>query len=271
MRRARRAGGHPPLEVSGTNSATAIRPTATSGTLIRKTEPHQKWSSSQPPRIGPSGSPQRGRGDPDGDRPRPFLRLREQRRQYAHGQRHHERRAQAEQRATGDEHLGPSRPRRTAPRRSRRRPARPAAAFSGRTGLRGSPPAAGRRRAPACRRRRTTGADRWRRAATPRGSARPTFRTVESRPMVSMASARAASAHHRLLSRGFEATTGAGRFDAVMTAPISCEDVQSDSSSQVIVTVNLLTESNEGVSGSGPPVATAGGPAPDCGRRTRTA
>ncbi|MDQ0949988.1 hypothetical protein QFZ24_003911 [Streptomyces phaeochromogenes] len=32
-------------------------PIAAIGTLIRKTEPHQKWSSSQPPMIGPSGMP----------------------------------------------------------------------------------------------------------------------------------------------------------------------------------------------------------------------
>ena len=29
-------------------------PIAVSGTLIRKTEPHQKWSSSSPPTIGPT-------------------------------------------------------------------------------------------------------------------------------------------------------------------------------------------------------------------------
>ena len=32
-------------------------PTSTTGTLIRKTEPHQKWSSSNPPVIGPMAMP----------------------------------------------------------------------------------------------------------------------------------------------------------------------------------------------------------------------
>ena len=32
-------------------------PSSASGTFTRKTEPHQKWSSSQPPMIGPSGMP----------------------------------------------------------------------------------------------------------------------------------------------------------------------------------------------------------------------
>ena len=39
--------------VSGTVSTTPASATATSGTLIRKTLPHQKWSSSRPPRVGP--------------------------------------------------------------------------------------------------------------------------------------------------------------------------------------------------------------------------
>ncbi len=40
---------------SGISSATATSATATTGTLIRKTEPHQKLSSSQPPSSGPTG------------------------------------------------------------------------------------------------------------------------------------------------------------------------------------------------------------------------
>ena len=32
-------------------------PTIVTGTLIRKTEPHQKWSSSRPPRTGPVAMP----------------------------------------------------------------------------------------------------------------------------------------------------------------------------------------------------------------------
>jgi hypothetical protein len=47
--------GRRALRDSGISSATATRATTTTGTLIRKTEPHQKLSSSQPPRIGPIG------------------------------------------------------------------------------------------------------------------------------------------------------------------------------------------------------------------------
>ncbi|CAM5358885.1 hypothetical protein SPURM210S_02364 [Streptomyces purpurascens] len=43
--------------VSGSRKRQAVMPMPTIGTLTRKTEPHQKWSSSQPPRIGPSGMP----------------------------------------------------------------------------------------------------------------------------------------------------------------------------------------------------------------------
>ena len=35
----------------------ASTPAAVSGTLIRKTEPHQKWASSSPPTIGPIATP----------------------------------------------------------------------------------------------------------------------------------------------------------------------------------------------------------------------
>ncbi len=42
---------------SGTSSRMASTPTAVSGTLIRKTEPHQKWASSRPPTIGPMATP----------------------------------------------------------------------------------------------------------------------------------------------------------------------------------------------------------------------
>jgi hypothetical protein len=40
---------------SGISSATATSASTTTGTLIRKTEPHQKLSSSQPPSSGPTG------------------------------------------------------------------------------------------------------------------------------------------------------------------------------------------------------------------------
>ena len=43
--------------VSGTVSSTPASATATSGTLIRKTLPHQKWVSSRPPRVGPITMP----------------------------------------------------------------------------------------------------------------------------------------------------------------------------------------------------------------------
>ena len=43
------------LRDSGIAAATAITAITTTGTLIRNTEPHQKWSSSQPPRMGPTG------------------------------------------------------------------------------------------------------------------------------------------------------------------------------------------------------------------------
>ncbi len=34
-----------------------MMPTTVTGTLIRKTEPHQKWSSSRPPSTGPVAMP----------------------------------------------------------------------------------------------------------------------------------------------------------------------------------------------------------------------
>ena len=40
---------------SGSRNVTATSAIATIGTLIRKTEPHQKWSSRKPPTIGPIG------------------------------------------------------------------------------------------------------------------------------------------------------------------------------------------------------------------------
>jgi hypothetical protein len=45
------------LRDSGTATAMASTPTTTIGTLIRNTEPHQKWSSSRPPVTGPIAIP----------------------------------------------------------------------------------------------------------------------------------------------------------------------------------------------------------------------
>ncbi len=42
---------------SGTVIATAITPMMVTGTLIRKTDPHQKWASRTPPRTGPMAMP----------------------------------------------------------------------------------------------------------------------------------------------------------------------------------------------------------------------
>src|SRR5215471_20778319 len=42
---------------SGTSRAIAATPTAQNGTLIRNTEPHQKWASSRPPTMGPMAMP----------------------------------------------------------------------------------------------------------------------------------------------------------------------------------------------------------------------
>ena len=42
---------------SGISVATAIRASTATGTLIRKTDPHQNLSSSQPPSSGPTGKP----------------------------------------------------------------------------------------------------------------------------------------------------------------------------------------------------------------------
>ncbi len=47
--------GRRSARVSGISQVTAMTAITTTGTLIRNTEPHQKWSSSQPPRIGPTG------------------------------------------------------------------------------------------------------------------------------------------------------------------------------------------------------------------------
>ena len=47
--------GRSALRDSGIRIATAIRATTTTGTLIRNTDPHQKWSSSAPPTRGPIG------------------------------------------------------------------------------------------------------------------------------------------------------------------------------------------------------------------------
>ena len=45
------------LRELGTRKAAAIRPAAATGTLTRKTEPHQKWTRRNPPRMGPMATP----------------------------------------------------------------------------------------------------------------------------------------------------------------------------------------------------------------------
>ncbi len=42
---------------SGTSATTATSPISTTGTLMRKIEPHQKWLSSTPPISGPAANP----------------------------------------------------------------------------------------------------------------------------------------------------------------------------------------------------------------------
>src|SRR5947199_9410921 len=42
---------------SGTSSAIAATLAAQNGTLIRNTEPHEKWASSRPPTRGPMATP----------------------------------------------------------------------------------------------------------------------------------------------------------------------------------------------------------------------
>ena len=44
----------------------------TTGTLTQNTEPHQKWSSSQPPIIGPMAMPMPDDAGPDADGLRPL-------------------------------------------------------------------------------------------------------------------------------------------------------------------------------------------------------
>ena len=45
------------LRESGTSGTASAIPANATGTLMRNTEPHQKWASSRPPTIGPSASP----------------------------------------------------------------------------------------------------------------------------------------------------------------------------------------------------------------------
>jgi hypothetical protein len=44
-------------EELGTINKEAAIPRATIGTLTKKTDPHQKWLSNQPPKIGPTATP----------------------------------------------------------------------------------------------------------------------------------------------------------------------------------------------------------------------
>ena len=45
------------LREFGTSQIAAATPTTTIGTLTRNTDPHQKWASRNPPRIGPMATP----------------------------------------------------------------------------------------------------------------------------------------------------------------------------------------------------------------------
>ena len=45
------------LRELGTSQTAATSPRRPTGTLIKKTEPHQKWANSKPPRIGPRATP----------------------------------------------------------------------------------------------------------------------------------------------------------------------------------------------------------------------
>ena len=83
----------------------ATTPTMTIGTLIRKTEPHQKCSSSRPPTTGPMATAEADRAGPDADRLAALPRVEDvgddrQRR------RHDRRGAEAHQRAGRDELVG---------------------------------------------------------------------------------------------------------------------------------------------------------------------
>ena len=61
---------------SGTSGSAQAKPTAAIGTLIRKTDPHQKCASSRPPMIGPRAMPSPAGRGPEADRPLPLVRSR---------------------------------------------------------------------------------------------------------------------------------------------------------------------------------------------------
>ena len=98
--------GAPASFDSGTSTTVATSATITTGTFTKKTEPHQKCSSSQPPLIGPAATAMPRDGAPDADRLGPLDRLGEHVGDDRERRREDERRADAHQRPAGDEALG---------------------------------------------------------------------------------------------------------------------------------------------------------------------
>ena len=87
----------------GTMRRPATSATITTGTFTRKTEPHQKWSSSQPPTTGPIAMPRPETPAQIADGAAALLR-REDVREDRQGRRHDERAADAHERARRDQH-----------------------------------------------------------------------------------------------------------------------------------------------------------------------
>ena len=104
---------------SGTIRRPGIRATITTGTFTRKTEPHQKWLSSQPPTIGPIAMPEAGDAGPDADRAAALI-GREDVGEDRQGRRHDQRAADAHERAGRDQRARRCRRTPTAPSRRRR-------------------------------------------------------------------------------------------------------------------------------------------------------
>ena len=105
---AARAAGH---ATRAPGAATSTRPISTTGTLIRKTEPHQKCSSSAPPSDRADRHGEADRAGPDADRPAALARVEDvgdDRQRH----RHDRRAADAHERAGRDELAGVLRVRR---------------------------------------------------------------------------------------------------------------------------------------------------------------
>ena len=176
--------------------ATADQATSTSGTLTRKTEPHQKCSSRKPLAIGPMAAPGAGEAGPDGDGLGPLL-GREDVGEDRQRRRHDERGADAHHRAEGDEVPG-----RVVANTARARPtpkiSRPTAGRPcGRTGRRGRRRSAGGRRTRGRRRRPSTGGRvvAW---GSRTSVGRATLRTVLPTTTMTRLRQRTMSVHHRL-------------------------------------------------------------------------